>query len=129
MPSDPLNQLLAGQAAEIVHGSFTGVDAQWWWERRIGGGIAICQTLDPEEMARGLSENFGKPVPEVKGAMVRELGLEDFDPLTLTFEVSGNLTADEAAAVFAERSSTPRGIAAGVYREVEGALAEEKGDE
>ncbi len=125
---DPLNQLLAGQAAKLVHESFTGVDAEWWWERRIGGGIAICQTLAPEAMANELSETSGKPQPEVRATMVRELGLEDFDPLTLTFEVPGDITSDEAARVFAERSSTPRGIASNVYREVEAALADYKRD-
>lgn len=122
MPHDPLNQLLAGQAARLVHGSFTGVGAEWWWERRIGGGIAICQTLDPEAMAKELSETSGKPPAEVREAVIRTLGLEDFDPLTLTFEIPGSLTSDEAARVFAERSSTPRGIASNIYREVEAAL-------
>ncbi len=122
MSADPLNQLLAGQAAKLVHESFTGVEGQWWWERRIGGGIAICQTLDPEAMAKELSESSGKPPSEVKRVVSRELGLDDFDPLTLTFEVSGDLTGDEAAKVFEARSDTPRGIAAGVYRRVEAAL-------
>ncbi|MBA2374542.1 MAG: hypothetical protein M3494_10555 [Actinomycetota bacterium] len=128
MAPDPLNQLLAGQAAKLVHENFAGVAGQWWWERRIGGGIAICQTLDPEEMSREISETSGKPAAEVKDAIVRELGLDDFDPITLTFEVSGNLTADEAAKVFEARSSTPRGIASGAYREVEAALEKDGGE-
>lgn len=122
MSTDPLNQLLAGQAAKLVHENFMGVDGQWWWERRIGGGVAICQTLDPEKMAKELSESSGKPQPEVREAMIRSLGLEDFDPITLTFEVAGDLTSDEAARVFEARSSTPRGIASNIYREVEQAL-------
>ncbi len=119
---DPLNQLLAGQAAKLVHENFTDVDGQWWWERRIGGGIAICQTLDPEAMAKSISESSGRPLPEVREAMIRSLGLEDFDPLTLTFEVPGDITSDEAAKVFEERSASPRGIASNIYREVEAAL-------
>lgn len=127
MSPDPLNQLLAGQAAKLVHENFTNVSGQWWWERRIGGGIAICQTLDPEEMSREISDASGKPTSEVKSAIVRELGLDDFDPITLTFEVPGDLTAEEAADVFEARSSTSRGIASGAYREVEAALGKADG--
>jgi hypothetical protein len=124
MAPDPLNQLLAGQAAKLVHESFTGVDGQWWWERRIGGGIAICQTFDPKKMANELSEGSGKTPSEVEETVVRELGLEDLDPITLTFEVPGDSTTDEAARILEARSATPRGIAEGVYHEVEAALKE-----
>lgn len=124
MPPDPLNQLLAGQAAKLVHENFTDVEETWWWERRIGGGIAICQTLDPEKMANELSEKYGRSPPEVKEVIVHELGLDDLDPITLTFEVPGDLTEEEAARIFEGRSASPKGIASGVYREVEAALGD-----
>ena len=47
-----LNQLLADSATALVNESFTGVSAPWWWERRIGGGIEVCQELDPGSMGR-----------------------------------------------------------------------------
>lgn len=125
--SEPLNQLLADSAARIVHESFTGVEAEWWWERRIGGGVAVCQTLDPEEMANKLSRSSGKPLSEVREVVARELGLEDFEPLTLTFEVSGDASAETASRILAQRSSAPEGIAAGPYREVEKALGKKDG--
>jgi len=25
-----------------VRENFTGVRAEWWWERRMGGGIEVC---------------------------------------------------------------------------------------
>jgi hypothetical protein len=42
-----LNQLLADTATALVQENFTGVRAPWWWERRMGGGIEVCQELDP----------------------------------------------------------------------------------
>src|SRR5829696_6209310 len=36
--TEPLNQLLADSAYALVHESFTSVAANWWWERRMGGG-------------------------------------------------------------------------------------------
>jgi hypothetical protein len=122
MTPDPLNQLLAGQAARLVHENFTGVEETWWWERRIGGGIAICQTLDPAKVASELSESSGIPTEVVREVVVGELGVEDFEEITLTFEVPGDISEEEAARTFGERSASPRGIAANVYREIEAAL-------
>lgn len=124
MTPDPLNQLLAGQAARLVHENFTSVTETWWWERRIGGGIAICQTLDPEGMANEVSEITGHSLSETKKLVARELGLDDFAPITLTFEVPGDITDEEAAKVFNARSSTRRGIAEGVFRTLEAAANE-----
>jgi hypothetical protein len=35
-----LNQFLADKATMLVRENFTGVDAVWWWERRLGGGFS-----------------------------------------------------------------------------------------
>ena len=75
--SEQLNQFLAEKADALVRENFTGVRAEWWWERRIGGGIEVCQELDPEAMSREISERTGKSVDEVRRAVEEELGLED----------------------------------------------------
>jgi hypothetical protein len=114
-----LNQLLADQATILVRENFTGVLAEWWWERRLGGGIAICQELDPKVLACEISERTGRETREVERAAEEELGLEDLEPVVLTFEISGDATAAEAARTLAERSATPEGLATGVYQRVE----------
>ncbi|MGH3088559.1 MAG: hypothetical protein ACRDSJ_14720, partial [Rubrobacteraceae bacterium] len=114
--SEPLKGLLADRAAQLVHESFTGVEAEWWWERRIGGGIAVCQTLDPEAMSEKISGNSESSVSEIRATIEQELGLEDFEPITLTFEVSGDASIEEAEEMLANRSRTPEGIAAGLYQ-------------
>lgn len=125
--ASPLNQLLAGQAARLVHENFTGVEEEWWWERRIGGGIDICQTFAPRRLARELSEETGKPLPEIEDLVVREFDLEDFEDITLTFEIPGGATDEEAARILRERSSSPKGIAAELYRRIEAALDGDSG--
>jgi hypothetical protein len=45
--AEKLNELLADKATLLVRENFTGVRAEWWWERRMGGGIEVCQELDP----------------------------------------------------------------------------------
>lgn len=117
--SERLNQLLADSATALVRESFTGVDARWWWERRISGGIEVCQELDPERMSREISEKTGREAAEVRRAIEEELGLEDTEPVVLTFEISGEATTGEVARLLAERSSTPEGLASGLYRRVE----------
>lgn len=117
-----LNQLLADTATALVRENFTGVSAPWWWERRMGGGIEVCQELDPETMGRELSEKTGRKPSEVRRAIVRELGLEDAEPVVLTFEIAGETTTDEVARMLAERSAAPEGLAAGLYRRVEEAV-------
>lgn len=120
--SEKLNQLLADSATTLVRESFTGVDARWWWERRISGGIEVCQELDPEAMSREISGRTGRQVTEVRRVVAEELGLEDPDPVVLTFEIPGDASTGEVARLLAERSSTPEGLAAGLYRRVEETL-------
>src|SRR5215210_8354480 len=117
-----LNQLLADSATALVHESFTGVGAPWWWERRMGGGIEVCQELDPEAMSREISERTGKDVAEVRRVVEEELGLDDTEPVVLTFEIAGGDNEEQAAQLLAERSSEPEGLAAGIYRRVEEVL-------
>ncbi len=120
--SEQLNQFLAEKADALVRENFTGVRAEWWWERRMGGGIEVCQELDPEAMSREISESTGKSVNEVRRAVQEELGLEDAEPIVLTFEIAGDATAEEAAKMLVERSATPEGLAAGLYSRVEEAV-------
>jgi hypothetical protein len=114
-----LNQLLADSATALVHESFTGVSAPWWWERRLGGGIEICQEFDPEAASREISAKTGREVYEVRLAMAEELGLEDAEPVVLTFEIAGENETGQVARMLAERSSEPEGLAAGLYRRIE----------
>ena len=116
--AEKLNELLADKATLLVRENFTGVRAEWWWERRMGGGIEVCQELDPQRMARDLSEKTGREVPAVRRAIEDGLGLEDDEPVVLTFEIAGEVTVSEAARMLQERSSRPEGIAAAIYAEV-----------
>lgn len=117
-----LNQLLADAATALVRENFTGVRAPWWWERRLGGGLEVCQELDPEAMSRQISDKTGRAVPEVRRTIQEELGLEEAEPVVLTFEIAGETATDEAARMLAERSAQPEGLAAGLYRRVEEAV-------
>ena len=120
--SEQLNQFLAEKAGVLVRENFTGVRAEWWWERRMGGGIEVCQELDPESMSREISARTGKDVAEVRRVIEEELGFEGMEPVVLTFEISGEATAEAAAKMLTDRSSDPEGLAAGLYRRVEEAL-------
>jgi hypothetical protein len=102
-----------------VHESFTGVNARWWWERRMGGGIEVCQELDPEAMSREISERTGHEASEVRRAIADELALEDTEPVVLTFEIAGETETRRVAEMLAERSSEPEGLASGLYRRIE----------
>ena len=117
-----LHELLADGATALVNESFTGVKAPWWWERRLGGGIAVCQILDPTSMARNISARIDNDIRDIERATEEELGLEDLEPVVLTFEIPGDTTVAEAAHMLAERSATQRGLAAGLYSQVEQAL-------
>ena len=117
-----LNGLLADGATALVKESFTGVAATWWWERRVGGGIEICQEFDPGAASRGISARTGREVSEVENTIVRELGLEDAEPVVLTFEVSGETETDRVAALLAERSARPEGLASSLYDRIVEAL-------
>jgi hypothetical protein len=114
-----LNQLLADSATALVQESFTGVSAPWWWERRMGGGIEVCQELDPEAMSREISERTGHEVSEIRLAVAEELGLEDTEPVVLTFEIAGETETDQVARMLTERSAEPEGLASGIYRRIE----------
>jgi hypothetical protein len=117
-----LNELLADGATALVQESFTGVAATWWWERRMGGGIEVCQEFDTEAVSHEISNRTGHEVAEVRRTIAEELGLEDFEPVVLTFEISGESETDRAAALLAERSAEPGGLASGLYRRIEEAL-------
>jgi hypothetical protein len=114
-----LNGLLADSATALVNESFTGVSAPWWWERRLGGGIEVCQEFDPEVASREISAKTGREVSEVRRVIAEELGLEDPEPVVLTFEISGETETRRAAEMLAERSSEPEGLASGLYRRIE----------
>jgi hypothetical protein len=114
-----LNQFLADRAAALVQENFTGVRAPWWWERRMGGGIEVCQELDPEAMSREIAHTTGRDYSEVWQVVEEELGLEDAEPVVLTFEIPGDTEASRAAEILAERSSEHEGLATGLYRRVE----------
>ena len=117
-----LNELLADGATVLVQESFTGVAATWWWERRVGGGIEVCQEFDPEAVSRDISARTGHEVAEVRRAIAEELGLEDAEPVVLTFEISGETETGRAAALLAERSARAEGLASGLYRRIEETL-------
>jgi len=114
-----LKELLADDATALVNESFTGVSATWWWERRLGGGIEVCQEFDPEAASREISAKTGHEVAEVRLAISEELGLEDAEPVVLTFEIAGETETRRVAELLAERSSEPEGLASGLYRRIE----------
>jgi len=124
--TEKLNQFLAEKAAALVRENFTGVRAEWWWERRMGGGIEVCQELEPEAMSREISERTGKSVDEIRRTVGEELGLESMEPVVLTFEIAGDTTAEEAARILVERSVAPEGLAAGLYSRVEEAVEKDQ---
>ena len=117
--TEKLNELLADKATLLVTENFTGVDAEWWWERRVGGGIEICQELDPRAMSHKISRQTGQDASEVRRIVEQNLGLEDDEPVVLTFEIAGDVTVAEAARMLQERSSRSEGLAAALYAEVE----------
>jgi hypothetical protein len=119
---EQLNELLADAATALVSESFTGVNATWWWERRMGGGIEICQEFDPELAIREISAKTGQDVCRVRLALARELGLDSAEPVVLTFEVSGQADTGDAARMLAERSAKPEGLASGIYQRIEDAI-------
>jgi 8-oxo-dGTP pyrophosphatase MutT (NUDIX family) len=88
----------------------------------MGGGIDVCQELDPEAMSREISEKTGHNVSEIRRVVERQPGLGDMEPVVLTFEIPGDTEAGVAAELLAERSSEPEGLAAGLYRRIEEAL-------
>jgi hypothetical protein len=121
-----LNELLADAATALVNGSFTGVDATWWWERRLGGGIEVCQEFDPRLASREISARTGEKLAEVRRAIVDELGLDSEEPVVLTFEISGETETGLVARMLAERSAKPEGLASGIYQRIEEAVGTDR---
>ena len=119
---ETLNQLLADPATALVQESFTGVDAEWWWERRLDGGIVVCQEFDPAATIRAVAEKTGRSVAETQEITLRELGLEDLEPVVLTFELPGTTETRDASRALDERSRTPSGLAANLHERVEEAV-------
>jgi len=117
-----LKELLADSATALVNESFTGVNAPWWWERRVGGGIEICQEFDPEAASREISAKTGQDVSRVRLAIAVELGLDSAEPVVLTFEIAGETETGEAARMLAERSAELEGLASDIYRRIEGIM-------
>jgi hypothetical protein len=116
---EQLKELLADGATALVNEGFTGVNATWWWERRVGGGIEICQEFDPGVASREISARTGHEIAEVRRTIMDELGLEDAEPVVLTFEISGETETSRVAAMLAERSSEQEGLASRLYRRIE----------
>ncbi len=123
-----LKELLADGATALVKGSFAGVSAPWWWERRVGGGIEVCQEFDPEAASREISAKTGHDASRVRRAIAEELGLDDAEPVVLTFEIAGETETGQATRMLAERSAEPEGLAAGLYRRIEEAVETSPGD-
>ena len=119
---EQLKELLADGATALVNEGFTGVTAPWWWERRVGGGIEVCQEFDPEAASREISARTGHEVAEVRRTIMEELGLADADPVVLTFEISGETETSRVARMLAKRSAEPEGLASGLYRRIEEVL-------
>ena len=84
----------------------------------MGGGVELCQELDPERAARELAKETGDSRERAKEAVLSELGTEDAEPVTLTFEIPGDATADEASQMLSQRSATSEGLARGLYDRV-----------
>jgi hypothetical protein len=123
-----LKELLADGATALVNESFTGVSAPWWWERRVGGGIEVCQEFDPEAASREISAKTGRDILEVRRAIAEELDLDDSEPVVLTFEIAGETETGQAARMLTERCSEPEGLAAGLYRRIEEAVEPDPGE-
>lgn len=117
-----LKELLADGATALVNEGFTGVNVTWWWERRLGGGIEVCQEFDPEPATREIAAKTGREPAQVRKTILEELGLESDEPVVLTFEISGETETDRVAAMLAERSAEPEGLASGLYRRIEEVL-------
>jgi hypothetical protein len=84
-----------------------------------GGGSAGSAAAS---RCREISEQTGRDFSEVRRIVEEELGLEDAEPVVLTFEIPGDTEASRAAEMLAERSSTPQGLATGLYGRVEDAM-------
>jgi hypothetical protein len=119
---EQLKELLADGATALVNEGFTGVNATWWWERRVGGGIEICQEFDPGVASREISAKTGHEIAEVRRTIMEELDLEDAEPVVLTFEISGETETIQVARMLAARSAEAEGLASGIYQRIEEVL-------
>ena len=119
-----LDQLFADATDSLVKESFSGVDAEWWWERKPDGGVAVCQERDPESLVKEMSQVFGLAEAEVRRIAVRTLGLEDFGPVELVYELRGDTSTEQAIRELEKRSSTSAGLAEGVYLTLAEAIRE-----
>lgn len=117
-----LNQLLADEMDTLVRDNFSGADATWWWERRMDGGVSICQELDPAALTAEMAEVFGLNKDEVNRIAVRTLGLENFDPVVLVYELSGYTPTEQAVSALSERVCTAAGLAEGTYLQLAAAI-------
>ena len=117
-----LKELLADAATALVQESFTSVNATWWWERRLGGGIEVCQEFDPSLASREISVRTGHDPEDVRRTIADELGLESDEPVVLTFEISGETETGLVTRMLAERSAEPEGLATGLFRRIEEVL-------
>lgn len=117
-----LNQSYAEQTRNLIEENFNGIEAEWWWERRLGGGVTICQQFEPEVMVKEIAAALKRGEPEVREVAIRELGLEDFEPVVLTYDLEGDIRVDDAARLLQEKSSTTEGLAEGIYRYVAAAV-------
>jgi hypothetical protein len=121
-----VEQLFTDRVGALVEENFTGVEAEWWWERRTGGGVSVCQELNPEKMVAEVAAALGRDVSEVRRTAIMTLGLEDFEPVVLTFDILGSAAVDEAADILAERSRTAEGLAEKIYRSLAESLQTER---
>lgn len=119
-----MDQLFADAAGSLVEESFSGVEAEWWWERRPDGGVAVCQELEPEALVKEMAQVFGLVEDEVRRIAVRTLGLEDFEPVELVYELSGATPTEQAAGELERHSATAAGLAEGIYRSLAEAIRE-----
>lgn len=117
-----LNQLFSDEMGQLVESSFAGVDAEWWWERRTGGGVSVCQELDPAALVIEFAREYERDESEIRQIAVQTLGLQDFEPVVLVFDLEGDLGLQEAVENLTARSSTSEGLAANIYRSLMEAL-------
>ena len=69
-----------------------------------------------------ISIKTGHDVVEVRRTIMEELGLEDADPVVLTFEVSGETETIQVARMLTARSAEAEGLASGIYQRIEKVL-------
>ena len=76
----------------------------------------------PTEHTRITVKN-GSPISGLRRIISHRLGLENDDPVVLTFEIGGETAVADASRLLSERSASPEGLAAALYREIEAACS------